>query len=77
MNSVIGRIGITATGIGTATVSGAGSTWNTTNGLEIGYFGQGSLLIESGGAVTAGTNVLIGDEFDRLGIVTVDGSGSP
>ena len=75
-NSLVGRIGATATGIGTATVSGAGSTWNTTNQLEVGNFGQGTLLIESGGSVTAGTSVFIGAEATGVGIVTVDGAGS-
>lgn len=58
-NSFIGLQG------GTATVTGPGSQWNSTY-LAVGYEGQGTLTIQSGGVVTTTGN------FD---IATYGGSG--
>jgi T5SS/PEP-CTERM-associated repeat protein/autotransporter-associated beta strand protein len=60
-------LGFSTTALGTATVSGAGSTWNTAAGLYIGgnaaapggAFGS-TLSIEDGGAVNAGSITLYG-----------------
>ncbi len=75
-SGLVGRIGGAVTGIGTVTVTGSGSTWSTTNEFDIGYNGQGVLLIQNGGAVTAGTQVHLGTNSTAVGTVTVDGSGS-
>lgn len=70
-----GIIGDEATGIGTATVTGAGSTWATVNSLFVGNAGDGTLNIEAGGAVS-NIDGYIGDDADSTGLVTVTGSGS-
>jgi T5SS/PEP-CTERM-associated repeat protein len=50
-------IGALGTATGTATVSGAGSTWTVTGatGIKVGNLGTGRLSISDGGAVTAST----------------------
>lgn len=67
---------------GTATVSGEGSAWELVSGLSIGGVysgsargGTGSLVIEDGGAVTAGGQVAIGST-GGVGSVTVTGAQS-
>ena len=40
---------------GTATVTGAGSTWTNSGGLYVGQSGNGTLTVTNGGAVTAET----------------------
>lgn len=62
-------------GIGTATVTGAGSQWVVSRDLIVGELGEGSLNIEAGGVVTNASG-LIGDRPDSDGAVTVTGSGS-
>jgi fibronectin-binding autotransporter adhesin len=44
---------------GTATVSGVGSKWTTTDDLNVGYRGNGSLTVDSGGKV-ASARLLVG-----------------
>lgn len=47
-----GFIGNDATATGSATITGAGSTWSCTGNLSIGLNGSGTLNINSGGAVS-------------------------
>ena len=67
---------------GTATVSGNGSTWTITYGLDIGESGSGALVISGGGKVTEDiqqdslTDMFVGDQAGSSGMVTVSGSGS-
>jgi T5SS/PEP-CTERM-associated repeat protein/autotransporter-associated beta strand protein len=61
---------------GTVTVNGVGSTWTNSGGLDIGYFGTGTLLIQSGAAVSMGTISSVGRRLGSTGSVTVDGAGS-
>jgi T5SS/PEP-CTERM-associated repeat protein/autotransporter-associated beta strand protein len=76
----LGRIGYSGSSSGMATVTGIGSTWTNYNNLTTGYFGNGTLLISSGGSVndlqTNGGSDLIGYEQGSIGLVTVTGSGS-
>ncbi len=60
---------------GTATVTGAGSTWNNSGLLSIGTNGTGELTIGNGGAVS-NTNGFIAFATGSQGAVTVTGSGS-
>jgi T5SS/PEP-CTERM-associated repeat protein len=59
---------------GLATISGAGSAW-TSNSIDIGYFGSGSLTITDGGSVGV-SDVCIGTREDSSGTATVDGGSS-
>jgi outer membrane autotransporter protein len=61
-------------GTGTATVSGAGSVWNSAN-LAVGYNGEGELTIANGGEVNQ-QDAYIGSGLDGVGTVLVIGTGS-
>ena len=68
------RIGAWA-GDGTATVTGAGSTWVNSQFMWVGEYSHGDLTVSDGGLVT--TNGLsIGDQEGSLGQVTVTGANS-
>jgi fibronectin-binding autotransporter adhesin len=70
------RIGDKLGGTGTATITGAGSSWvNSSDSLMVGNFGRGVLNILSGGTVS-GTFALIGQAGSGEGHVTVTGVGS-
>jgi T5SS/PEP-CTERM-associated repeat protein len=61
-----------------ATVTGAGSTWNLSGGMQIGVGDTGSLSIQAGGAVNvtgSGSQIYIGQTFggtNGVGTATVD-----
>ncbi|MCP4565836.1 MAG: autotransporter domain-containing protein [Bosea sp.] len=63
-------------GIGTVTVTGAGSAWTNSGLLYVGYEGTGTLAIENGGTVTSGSLTYIGRSSGSTGSVTVTGAGS-
>lgn len=46
-------IGLYPTGVGVVTVSGTGSQWHNANNLTVGGDGDGTLLIENSGLVSA------------------------
>ncbi|HMT45608.1 MAG TPA: autotransporter domain-containing protein [Novosphingobium sp.] len=69
-------IGNASTGVGTATVTGAGTVLGTNGTAIIGNFGRGDLTVSDGGSVSAGGNALIGYTAGSAGTVTVSGSGS-
>ena len=60
---------------GTATVSGVGSTWASSQHLAVGSSGVGSLTISDGGLVTDATGYL-GYAAGATGTATVTGQGS-
>jgi T5SS/PEP-CTERM-associated repeat protein/autotransporter-associated beta strand protein len=60
---------------GTATITGAGSTWTNSNLLSIGTNGTGALSIANGGMVS-NTNGYIAFATGSQGTVTVTGTGS-
>lgn len=68
-------IAVAAGSTGAATVSGAGSQWNTTSDLRVGNTGNGTLQI-TGGAVVSNTLGYVGFDPAGIGTVTVSGSGS-
>lgn len=74
-NTAGGYIGTYATGSGTATVDGNGSTWNNSGDLTIGYSGGGTLTVSAGGVVS-NVNGTVGVMTDSFGVVTVTGAGS-
>lgn len=61
--------------IGTANVTGAGSAWNSNEGLFVGLSGTGTVNITNGGTVSS-SNGLLGNSTDSTGTVTVTGTGS-
>ena len=61
--------------IGTATVTGAGSAWNNSCDLFVGFYGTGTLTIEAGGSIS-NDGSSIGYQQDSHGTVTVTGAGS-
>src|SRR5258706_717530 len=71
-------IGSVATAFGTATVSGAGSTWTNNGQFIIADGGTGSLSVTNGGVVTAasGLSPLIGNFAGSEGSLSVSGIGS-
>lgn len=74
-----GYIGRSTSGLGSAavTVNGAGSTWNNTNFVYVGFDsqGEGSLSVQAGGTVNCTTG-FVGNVAGSHGTATVDGTGS-
>jgi T5SS/PEP-CTERM-associated repeat protein len=68
------QLGQASTGIGTATVTGARTSWTATT-VDVGLSGIGRLDIEQGGVVDT-TRLQIGLQSGAHGEVLVDGSGS-
>ena len=77
VTSQFGIIGSLANSTGTATVTGAGSTWTTSGGgaIFVGSHGTATLRIEGGGQVF-GTDDALGLSFDGVGTAIVTGVGS-
>ncbi len=71
-----GYLGLSAGSAGTATVTGAGSTWRIASNLDVGYEGTGKLTIEDGGQVTAKISSYLGLYASSTGTATVTGAGS-
>ena len=77
-----GRLGHSSGSTGTATVTGAGSTWTHSNAIHVGYGGSGTLNIEAGGQVIAYSDTVghgcgyVGVLAGSTGTVTVTGEGS-
>jgi T5SS/PEP-CTERM-associated repeat protein/autotransporter-associated beta strand protein len=61
---------------GTATVSGAGSTWTNTGTIVVGGLGTGTLTIQNGGTVNSSGGGSVGLSVGSTGTVTVTGPGS-
>ena len=50
-----GTIGNLPGGVGTVTVTGAGSSWSNAGGIVVGGLGTGTLIIQNGGTAQDGT----------------------
>lgn len=63
---------------GTLTVSGSGTSLNSTNSAYLGYAGgdAGSLTISDGASLTTGYNAFLGDAANSTGTVNVTGANS-
>ena len=61
--------------VATVRVDGAGSRWNISGYLDVGYGGTGAMHITNGGVVSSGSGY-IASELGTDNIVTVDGPGS-
>ena len=73
--SLIGYLGYGAGMTGSASISGAGSTWDSQT-LHIGWLGSGDLLVNGGGSVTSENIYIGGHGANTSGILTVSGAGS-
>lgn len=71
----LGTVGNLPGGLGTATVTGAGSNWSNAGSVVVGGQGTGTLTIQDGGAVTSGGGS-VGLAVGSNGTVTVTGTGS-
>jgi T5SS/PEP-CTERM-associated repeat protein len=74
-------IGSNVDSVGTATVTGAGSTWTNAGPLDVGFEGTGTLMIADGGSVSSTDAVdeeggTIGRLPNASGMATVTGVGS-
>ena len=54
----VGYLGYLNGAIGQATISGAGSRWDTTDDFFVGYFGTGELSIDNGGKLFIGSTAV-------------------
>ena len=71
------NIGNNAGSRGTVTVSGAGSTWSNSSGVNIGTSGTGTLTIANQGTVTAGA-IVIAANAGAVGTLNIGaGAGDP
>lgn len=73
LGSWVNNVG--SAGDGTATVTGAGSTWQNSGTLMVGDEGTGTLNVLAGGLVT-NTAATIGRDTGSIGTATVSGTGS-
>ena len=71
-----GYIGYGPSSIGVATVAGAGSIWNNSESLYVGYYGTGTLNVANGATVNSTNGFLASARPTAAGTVTVDGPGS-
>ncbi len=70
-------LGKYSTAVGTATVSGPGSTWSTSRELVVGAQGTGTLSVRDGGRVsTSLRDIVVGELAGSVGMVTVEGAGT-
>ncbi len=60
---------------GTATITGAGSTWTNGSFFAVAQFGHGTMTIEDGGGVSSAIS-FIGTQFGSNGTATVTGTDS-
>ncbi|QWG23765.1 autotransporter outer membrane beta-barrel domain-containing protein [Bradyrhizobium sediminis] len=68
------RLGNSAGSTGTATVTGAGSTWTNGSNLYIGVSGTGALTIANGGAVSAAGIVTLAFQASSVGTLNIGGA---
>jgi len=73
--SAYGYVGYYAGSSGTATVSGAGSSWTNSTQLVVGNYGSGTLNIQAG-ATFGSPNAYLGYFSGSAGTITVTGTGS-
>jgi len=75
VNNQTSVIGAAAVAVGSVTVTGTGSQWNSAGALLVGSSGQGSLTISDGGVASSQSGIL-GFSSSSSGTVTVTGAGS-
>jgi T5SS/PEP-CTERM-associated repeat protein len=73
--STTSTIGVNAGGVGTASVTGAGSKWDATTTLRVGQTGNGTLDVLNGGVVNSSA-LEVGENFNSTGTINVSGPGA-
>ena len=73
VSAATGYLGLNSGSTGEATVTGSGSQWSNSGPLRVGYYGDGTLNVESEGVVSSDTGTI---SNISKGIATVTGSGS-
>ncbi len=71
-----GTVGNLPGGLGTVTVTGAGSNWSNAGSVVVGGQGTGTLTIQDGGTVSSGGGGSVGLAVGSIGTVSVTGPGS-
>lgn len=69
-----GYIGYELSGTGAATVTGANSLWSNLSNLYVGVFGKGTLTVENGGRVTAGSVTMAYSDPATQGTINLNGT---
>jgi T5SS/PEP-CTERM-associated repeat protein len=69
-------LGSGGTGIGVASVTGAGSIWNMTGALTVGSAGTANLVVSSAGKLTTAGSTAIGSIAGSDGFLAISGAGS-
>src|SRR6185312_3210171 len=76
LNDATAYVGGGASGIGSVSVSGAGSAWNNSNVVVIGYDGLGAVQVADAGALNATNGIVLALNAGSTGTLTI-GSGGP
>jgi fibronectin-binding autotransporter adhesin len=76
VSSGLGYLGYYSGATGAATVTGAGSSWVSSNKLTVGFSGNGTLDIQAGGSVSNWNVGHVGLDPGSTGVVVVTGPGS-
>jgi T5SS/PEP-CTERM-associated repeat protein/autotransporter-associated beta strand protein len=72
------NIGNGAGSQGTVTVTGAGSTWSNSSGVNIGNLGTGTLTVADGGTVTSGGPTVVAANAGSVGTLNIGAAaGNP
>jgi T5SS/PEP-CTERM-associated repeat protein len=69
-----GYIGNESNSVGTVTMSGAGSTWDNSAALYVGYEGTGLLTVNSGAIANVGTFFSLGELDAGTGTANISGT---
>jgi T5SS/PEP-CTERM-associated repeat protein len=75
VSSSAGYVGYNSGSMGTVTITGAGSKWETSLDLRVARSGSGQLHVEAGGQVSSPSG-LLGDNSGSTGAATITGAGS-
>ncbi len=70
-----GYLGHTTGAVGEATVTGAGSAWNTGGNLYVGHYGSGRLTISDRGTANSSNAVYVGNQEGSSGTLRIDSGG--
>jgi T5SS/PEP-CTERM-associated repeat protein len=71
-NTQFGYLGTNPGSSGTATITGANSSWTNDADLNVGYYGVGNLTIANGASVTSATRISVAAQGSSTGIITLN-----
>lgn len=67
-----GEVGVSNGSTGSVAVSGSGSTWTSTDSMNVGRSGSGTLDVDSGATVTSQNDLTVGNIGGSSGAISVD-----